>query len=141
MGYRSDVRIVTSKKGFEELQKYVKGFLGDNNDYNLLKSTDVLFEGKNGVLMGWNNIKWYDDCDFKEIDAIENGMKHLSEKDFGYRFARIGENYDDYEEKSNDPENEEYLPFPSMTREFDDGYVQGELDYDVGEEIEKGVEV
>lgn len=141
MGYRSDVRIVTSKKGYEELKKYVERTLGKNDDYNLLKSTDVLFEGKHGVLVGWNDIKWYENCDYKAIDAIENGMNYLSEKDFGYRFARIGENYDDIEEKSNDPENEDYLPYPSMIREFDDEYVQEELNYEESKESNKGVEL
>ncbi len=42
MSYRSDVRIVTSKKGYKELEKYVKDNLPkDSRDYNLLNSKDV----------------------------------------------------------------------------------------------------
>ena len=31
MSYRSDVRIVTSRKGFKELNKYVKKYLKEKN--------------------------------------------------------------------------------------------------------------
>ena len=34
MGYRSDVRIVTSKKGFKELTKFVNDYMKDKNEYN-----------------------------------------------------------------------------------------------------------
>ncbi len=142
MGYRSDVRIVTSKKGYEELEKHVKNYLGkDNIDHNLLDNTDVLIKGKNGILIGWNNIKWYENSDYKDIDAIESGINRLSDKELGYRFARIGESYDDYEEKSEDGKEDEYLPYPSMIREFDDTYVEEELNYDARNESEKGVEI
>ncbi len=142
MGYRSDVRIVTSKKGYEELEKHVKNYLGkDNTDFNLLDNTDVLIKGKNGILIGWNSIKWYEHSAFKEIDAIESGMNHLADKELGYRFARIGESYDDYEEKSEDGKEDDDLPYPSMIREFDDTYVEEELNYDARNESEKGVEI
>ena len=37
MGYRSDIRIITSKDGFEILKEFIKGYLKDNKeDYNLL---------------------------------------------------------------------------------------------------------
>lgn len=142
MGYRSDVRLVTSKKGYETLEASVKKFLGkDNSDYNLLDNPDVLIKGKNGVLVGWNSIKWYEDSDYKAIDAIEAGMNHLADKELGYRFARIGESYDDYEEKSEDSKEDDYLPYPSMIREFDDASVEEDLNYDARKGSEKGVEI
>ena len=47
-----------------------------------------------------------------------------------FRFARIGESYDDYEEDSYESENEEEqdLEYPSMNREFDDSYVIEEME-------------
>ena len=47
-----------------------------------------------------------------------------------FRFARIGESYDDYEEDSYESENEEEqdLEYPSMNREFDDSYVNEEME-------------
>lgn len=142
MGYRSDVRVVTSKKGYKVLQDYVEKQLGkDNSDYNLLDSPDVFIKGRNGVLIGWNSIKWYENSDYKEIDAIKLGMNHLADKDLGYRFARIGESYDDYEERSENGKDDDYLPYPSMIREFDDTSVEDELNYDARKESGKGVEI
>ena len=31
MGYRSDIRIITSKDGYEELKEFVKKYLGEDN--------------------------------------------------------------------------------------------------------------
>lgn len=42
MAYRSDVRIVVSSKGYEELKKYVSDNLPpDLKQYNLLDNTDL----------------------------------------------------------------------------------------------------
>ena len=42
MGYRSDIRIITSEKGFEELKKFVTKYLKEHNeDYNLLENCDI----------------------------------------------------------------------------------------------------
>lgn len=102
MGYRSDVRIMTTKKFKAE------------NDY--------------AVYFGWNWLKWYDGYD--SVDAIESGLNHLRDKNMSFRFARIGESYDDYEEDSYESENEEEqdLEYPSMNREFDDSYIIEEME-------------
>lgn len=85
-------------------------------------------------------VKWYDGYD--SVDAIESGLNHLRDKDMSFRFARIGESYDDYEEDSYESENEEEydLEYPSMNREFDDSYVIEEMervspikDYEINE--------
>ena len=61
MGYRSNVRILTSKNGYEKLQKHVSEYLKEKNiDYNLLENSDLRFVSSKGVLIGWNYIKWYD---------------------------------------------------------------------------------
>lgn len=130
MGYRSDVRLITSKKGFEELQKFVKNYLGkDNKDDNLLENPDIRFVHSNGVLLGWNDIKWYEYCDHKDVDSIEAGLEHLKDNDFSYRFARIGEDYNDYDynycESSKD--REKYLPCPCMERYFNDEEIKKQL--------------
>ena len=44
MGYRSDVRIVTSKKGYKVLDDYVKKYLRDhdkNRNWNLMKRPNI----------------------------------------------------------------------------------------------------
>lgn len=143
MGYRSDVRIATSKKGFNELKKVVEDKLREINqlDCNLLDCLDIRKENDEVCYFGWNNIKWYDGIDgYEEVDAIIDGLDELEEKDLSYRFARIGESYDDYEQFSHDGIDEvdlkSYVPYPSMVRYFDDDYLMSELDG-----IEKGLEV
>lgn len=130
MGYRSDVRIITSKKGFNELNKYVKDYLSklDHDEYNLLDNLKFKVENDYSVYFGWNWVKWY--SSYESVDAVESGLQHLKDKDMSFRFARIGESYDDYEEDSYESENEEEqdLDYPSMIREFDDSYVIAEMD-------------
>lgn len=132
MGYRSDVRIMTTKKGFDELKKYTDKYLKDKNfTYgNLLDSLDFNDETKYAKYFGWDSIKWYDGIEgFEDVDAIMNGLEHLKDKDLSYRYARIGESYDDFEEMDYESnlEEEQDLEYPSMTRYFDDDYVREKM--------------
>lgn len=124
MGYRSDVRIVTSKRGYNELKKSIQDYYKENDiqkdyQFDLLNDTNVMEMNKYQVYLGWNNIKWYG---YPAVDAIEDGLSKLKDKDLSYRFARLGENYDDYEEHSHESlnEKEQDLDYPSMERYFDD---------------------
>ena len=125
MGYRSDIRIITSKDGFERLKEFIKEYLKDNKeDYNLLEECDIKEEGKEQCYFGWNYVKWYEH-DYPEVIAIMEGLNHLGENEYSYRYMRIGESYDDIEEQSYDGEKDEniYLEYPNMLREFDDNYI------------------
>ena len=125
MGYRSDIRIITSKDGFEILKEFIKGYLKDNKeDYNLLEECDIKEEGKEQCYFGWNYVKWYEH-DYPEVIAIMEGLNHLGESEYSYRYMRIGESYNDIEEQSYDGEKDEniYLEYPNMLREFDDNYI------------------
>lgn len=130
MGYRSEVRIMATKKGFNELNKYVKNYLSklNHDEYNLLDNLDFKVENDYAVYFSWSWVKWYSSYD--SVSAIESGLNHLREKDMSFRFARIGENYDDYEEDSHESEKEDEqdLEYPSMIREFDDSYVIEEME-------------
>ncbi len=128
MGYRSDVRIMTTKKGFNELKKFTNKYLKNKNfEYlNLLEDLDFNKETEYAKYFGWNNIKWYETCEgYEDVDAIIEGLNYLKDKDFSYRYVRIGESYDDYEEMYNesDKESEQDLEYPFMIRKFDDEYV------------------
>ncbi len=132
MGYRSDVRIITSKKGFDELKKFTDNYLKQNNyTYgNLLDDCKIISENKWSKYFGWDSIKWYDYCeDYEDVTAIMNGLKYLEENDRSYRYARIGESYDDYDEFSYESQNEKEqdLEYPSMIREFDDEWVKDNM--------------
>ena len=93
--------------------------LGDNLKFKA--------ENDYAVYFGWNYLKWYEGYD--SVDAIVDGLNHLKENNMSYRFARLGESYDDYEEESfeSDLEEEQDLDYPSMLREFDDSYVIEEM--------------
>ena len=134
MGYRSDVRIVTSKKGFKVLDDYVKKYLREhdkNRNWNLLKRPDIKKETPYTTYIGWNCLKWYEYADYVDVDAVMTGLNYLKEKGYSYRYSRIGENYDDYDEQyyESDNEEEQDLIYPSIIREFDDDYIFQELEY------------
>lgn len=122
MGYRSDVRIITSKKGFDELKKYVDTYLKDRNiDYNLLDNCDVFKHDDDEYYFGWDSIKWYDHTEgYEHVTAIEEGMNLLREKDFSLRMSILGEAYDDYEERYQDGDDDIYLSDMPFCRYFDD---------------------
>lgn len=125
MGYRSEIRIITSKEGYEKLNEFVEQYLKDTEEDNLLKECDIKNIGKEQCYFGWNDIKWHEN-DFKDVDAIMEGLNHLGENEYSYRYMRIGENYEDIEEQFYDGEKDEdiYLEYPSMIREFDDEYIK-----------------
>ncbi|MDO5556948.1 MAG: hypothetical protein Q4G05_01705 [Clostridia bacterium] len=134
MGYRSDVRIMTSKNGFKKLNEFVSENIKKNkNEYsNLLEDIDVKKETSRACYFGWNYVKWYEDFN-PEVIAIMSGLRHLEEEDYSFRYSRIGESYDDYEEfyHDSDKDSEQDLDFPSMIREFDDEYIIFNMDKDV----------
>lgn len=134
MGYRSAVRIITTKRGYEELKKFNDNYLKDKKEkYSLLDECSIMKDNNKVCYFGWDWVKWYEGS-YPSVDAISEGLSHLADNDFSYRFARIGESYDDYEEYCHDSDmEEEYLEFPSMIREFDDDYV---LDNMIEEEKE-----
>ena len=126
MGYRSDIRILTTKDGFEKLKEFVKKYLEekklDIKEYNLLEELDTKADGKEQCYFGWNGLKWYEG-DYPEVDAIR-------------------ESYDDIEEQSYDGEkdNEICLEYPNMIREFDDEYLKDLIEDKKLENLEENKE-
>lgn len=122
MGYRSDVRIVVTKEGYKKLEEFVENYLKGieiAKQYNLLNHKDIEKVTEEYHYLGWNYIKWYEG-DYEDVNSIVKGLDYLAENDFSFRFARIGEQYDDIEERNFDSEKEGYLEYPSILREFDD---------------------
>lgn len=123
MAYRSDVRIVVSSKGYEELKKYVSDNLPpDLKQYNLLDNTDLKLLRKDQIMLGWNAVKWYEYTDFKEVDSIMDGLVSLKDKNYSYRYVRLGEQFDDIDEKYVDGELDKdiFLEYPQIERYFND---------------------
>jgi hypothetical protein len=109
MGYCSDIRIATTKEGYDKLNELVaaitvKQALAEGYAYNLLESTDVKkYNPKaNYVILGWDYIKWYEDDD-PYVNAVITALKKVSEE-YPVRFIRVGEEPGDIEEWDTDPE-------------------------------------
>ena len=133
MGYRSDIKVLVSKEGFRELRDYVekesvkfrKPELSDY-DFNLLKHTDqIRFDGDQ-VLISWNDVKWYEGS-YEDVDLIMDGLTHLNNKGYSYRFYRVGESYDDIEETCVDGELDQDLDYLWVVRYIDDDAIQGNI--------------
>jgi hypothetical protein len=132
MGYKSDVRMIASKKGFKMLEGIISKYLEDKkSDDNLFKYTDVKKSCDDFVYLGWNNIKWYEfDDSFVGIQALYNGLEELKKKGYSYHLSILGSDYDDFESHDFEGKKEKfYLPYPRLIREFDDKYIDQEISY------------
>ncbi|MFI3307676.1 MAG: hypothetical protein R3Y21_03830 [Mycoplasmatota bacterium] len=129
MAYRSDIRIILSTKGYEELSLFVEDYLKnndkDNNTENLLNYKIDIANGNESICFGWDYIKWYESENYIDVNAVMEGLEHLKENDFSVRYARLGESYDDYEENNYDGKKDENieLDYIQVNREFDDEYM------------------
>lgn len=98
MGYYSDVRIKTTKKGFEALKIEIEKYNKENNiKYSALDtlSADKIDTYEDIVTITWYGTKWYGEYD--DVKAITKALSKIEEQGFSWAFARIGENYDDIE--------------------------------------------
>lgn len=125
----SDIRIVTSINGFEKLKQFVSSYINKNfNDdsiKNLLEECDLQHKNNKQCYFGWNDYRGWEEYTNKSVAAIMEGLRFLEETDYSYRFYRLGEDKDDYEEHYFDSikEDEQDLEYPNITREFDDRYI------------------
>lgn len=128
MGYRSDVRIRTTQKGYEimkievaeYLKKHKEKIEGETYDYNLFNHLSYLSHNENEVTFGWDYIKWYESCNYIDVDAIMYSLGKLQEKEKPYHYIRVGEEYDDIDElyySSN-----EYVDSLYLVRQIQDEY-------------------
>ena len=132
MGYRSDVKIVVSKKGFAKLKEYVEResvkFRKPDSDYsyNLLECADSIRVDGDQFLISWDDIKWYEDC-YDDVDTIVHGLNYINNEGYSYRFYRVGESYDDIEETCVDGDLDQDLDYLYVVRYIDDSCIQGKL--------------
>lgn len=123
MGYCSDVRIVMRKKDYPKFSKYVEDYIAEKQaQYNLMENIDVKEEGTQTIYIGWNYLKWYEE--YPEVQAVYEAFNKFRDEGLSFTFARIGEDYADYEEDYNSND----LPFPQLMRYFDDTQITAELD-------------
>ena len=125
---KSDVRIVTSINGFEMLQQFIESCINKNADdssvKNLLKDC---FQHKNHkqCYLGWNEYSNWDGFGDKNSEFIMEGLRFLEENNYSYRYYRLGEDKEDYDEHhfDSEKEGEQDLEYPNIIRQFDDRYI------------------
>lgn len=123
---KSDVRIVTSKKGFEELKLFVNNYIKENSldedVKNLLDEVDLKYENSKQCYFGWNNKNW-NEYSYKSVKAIMKGLHYLEDNNYSFNYYRLGEEKEDYDEHCNYSDKEGFLEEPNIIRKFDDKYV------------------
>ena len=96
MGYRSDIRIRTTKKGYEIIKKEVEK--KTPKDYaNVMQFAEINFKENNEIVtIDFIYLKWYE-C-FEDVQAVMNSLEILKKKNIDFQFMRIGEELTDIEE-------------------------------------------
>lgn len=121
MGYYSDVRIRTTKKGFEALKNEVEKYTKEKGIKNLLDFASRVDTYLDVVTIDWTFRKWYSSN--QEEQAIINSLSKIQEQGYSWVFARIGEDYTDIEIEENIQENDDELYEDlciSINRSFED---------------------
>lgn len=114
MGYRSDVKLVISKKGYDMIaencaksdKEWVRNMLTENTITETSKDNNNLRD--DAISVEWNCVKWY--RHFEDVSAVEDILDMLDKKveenpelldDYFYKLIAIGE--DNYTtERTND---------------------------------------
>ncbi len=98
MGYKSTVGIKCEQKAYD---MFKKAWESEN-----FTPDKILSNGDEHIIV-WDRVKWYDDADFTDVDAICKVMDELddhvgtSDDGYGYKFIRLGESCGDEEERDN----------------------------------------
>ena len=123
MSYYNDVRILTTVDGYNYFKKVVEKNCKTYDTFNPLEEVDFLNinEGKNEVYIGWNDVSWWGDYYYKGALVIKTALDELPAVGYSYRFARIGEEFDDIVSIGEDGEKEEdVLDYIEISRKFND---------------------
>jgi len=94
MGYYSKVGLVLKKEANIKLQKELEEINGEPHElFNGWRDKFLTDEKTGAVLYYWDAIKWYGD----ECDWANEFLEKLDSRE--YLFMRLGEDFDDLEEK------------------------------------------
>lgn len=99
MGYRSDVRIATTREGYDLMCEHVDFASKGTGCYPLMgsKREPDFFDEEGGcVAFGWDGIKW-DVGYYKDVTNVDAALRKLAEAGIPYEFCRVGEEYGDVE--------------------------------------------
>lgn len=93
MGYYSAEMFSSTRSGFEKLKDFLKEESKDVK-YPLSKFETEIDTG-NGMIFGWDRIKWYG----SEIDAFERAWNRFVKEGYPWTRIRIGEETGDVDEQ------------------------------------------
>lgn len=108
MGYRSEVRIATTREAYDLMCEKVDFLSEGLGSYPLMGAqvqTDFFDEKDNCVVFGWDGIKWNESL-FTDVRNVLEALDEIAEGEHPYEFCRIGEDWDDIEHRTSG-ENEE----------------------------------
>ena len=121
MGYRSDVRIATTRDGYDRMCRFVDAASKDRKSYQLMgmrRQPEFYDEHDGCTVFGWDSIKWYEGS-LPDVTVVCNALGELDKAEVPYEFCRVGESYDDIEFTSrNDNEALSMHVYPDVTIEI-----------------------
>lgn len=120
MGYRSNVKLITTNEGWEKIKDTVQKANPDNHEY--ITSDKRIEELRGGYYILWtlSDVKWYEDA-FPEVSAFMGTFDDLVDAGIPFQFARIGEDFDDtfYQEYYGRGSKEDYnIPTLEIIRDI-----------------------
>lgn len=93
MSYRSDVKLITTREGWERIRKEVRK-LGVDEKYSLVSGVGEPICAGKYVLAEWDSVKWYEGRD-EEVDAIMRELRKFDVEHIPYQYLRVGEDWGD----------------------------------------------
>lgn len=115
MGYRSDVKLITTKAGWERLENAVSQAQSKYaREYWITSEvrTMTLCDDKY-VLAEWDDIKWY--ASFEDVGAFMKELYDMAKEHVAFKFLRVGEDYEDVERlESEDEGGVDYYDMPGL---------------------------
>ena len=114
MGYRSDITLTVTKECFRSLLNGISGTEQEKGQIKavLINDPDEIRVNEHSLTIIWDWYKWYSSD--PGVAYIENAMRKT---DLTYHFIRIGEDSEDIEINSNDPEG--ILVCPELIQTID----------------------
>lgn len=117
MGYYSDIKLVTTKKGWSKIKQAVAQASPENHHYITTEDNiDTVLDGKY-IVFTLHGVKWYEgeQYGFPEVNAFMESMYALLEHNIPYRYMRVGEGDEDVERAENNMWGvEEYKDLPEL---------------------------
>lgn len=115
MSYYSDVKLITTMKGWKKIQKAV---LEADPESILAGASHVREVARHFQLVEFNDIKWYE-YERPDVRAFMTAVYALPDEGIPYNYMRIGEDYGDMEESSNWVDDYADMPSLGLKREIE----------------------